>query len=234
MIVSIHQPAYLPWLGYLHRIAMSDEHVVLDNVQFEKNSFTNRNKLKTTQGWCWLTVPVKTAGRFGQLAIRDVEIAPDRPWAQKHWATLQLSYGKAPFFAEHSAFFDDVYKRPWAKLQDLAWTITEYLLDAFEIRTRIGFASQMNVSGKKDELVLNLCRELNADVYLSGPLGREYLRENLFAQQGVTVRYHDYHHPQYKQLHAGFEPYLAALDLLFNAGPKSREIMMANQELVGA
>ncbi len=234
MILSIHQPAYLPWLGYFHRIAMSDAHIVLDSVQLEKNSFTNRNKVRTAEGWCWLTVPVRTAGRFRDLAINKVEIANDRPWREKHWATLRLNYAKAAYFNEHASFFDEVYSRNWIKLADLTWAITEYLLDAFEIRTPIYFSSQIDAAGKKDGLLLNLCQKMDADVYLSGPLGRDYLREEVFRQQGITVRYDDYHHPTYNQAYPEFEPYMSALDLLFNEGPRSREVMMLEQERISA
>ena len=234
MIVSINQPAYLPWLGYFHRIAMSDAHIVLDHVQVEKNSFANRNKVRTAQGWCWLTVPLRTAGRFGDLAMNQVEIANDRPWREKHWATLRLNYAKAPFFSKHVLFFDDVYRRHWTKLTDLVWLVTEYLLDAFEIRTPIYFSSKLDVVGKKDELLLNLCQRLGADVYLSGPLGRDYLHEEFFRGQGIAVRYDDYDHPTYNQAYPGFEPFMTALDLLFNQGPNSREIMMSAQERISA
>lgn len=232
MIVSINQPAYLPWLGYFHRIAISDAHVVLDDVQFEKNSFTNRNKVRTHDGWCWLTVPVKTAGKFGDLSINEVGIADEKPWAPKHWQTLRLNYSKAPFFIQHAPFFERIYARPWKKLADLISEITAYLLDAFGIHTRLYFSSQMKSSGKKDERVLTLCRQLGATVYLSGPLGRNYLRENLFGGEKIAVRYHDYHHPTYPQVHPKFEPYMAAMDLLFNAGPASLEILMKNQERI--
>jgi hypothetical protein len=226
MIVSINQPAYLPWLGYFHRIAVSDTHIVLDHVQFEKNSFTNRNKIRTLEGWCWLTVPVMTAGKFGCLPINEIEITNEKKWAAKHWQSLRFNYAKAPFFAQHAAYFEDVYARPWRKLADLAGEITAYLLNAFDIKTPLHFSSRMKVSGKRDELVLNLCRELGATVYLSGPLGRNYLREDLFQSAGIAVRYDDYHHPTYRQVHPGFEPYMAALDLLFNAGPNSLEILL--------
>jgi len=231
MIISINQPAYLPWLGYFHRIAVSDMHIVLDSVQFEKNSFTNRNKARTAQGWCWLTVPVKTAGRFGELNIREIEIDNERPWTKKHWATLSNNYSKAPYFRTHAAFFENVYRQSWTRLHDLAWVMTKYLLEAFDISTPIRFSSEMQAGGHKDELVLNLCREMNAEVYLSGPLGRNYVRENLFAAQGVEVRYHNYDHPVYGQAYAGFEPNMTALDLLFNAGPKSREIMLQQERV---
>ncbi len=226
MIVSINQPAYLPWLGYFHRIAVSDAHVVLDHVQFEKNSFTNRNKIRTPDGSCWLTVPVMTSGRFGDLPINQIEIANNQGWAAKHWKSLRLNYAKAPYFGQHAPYFEGVFSRPWHRLSDLAGDITAYLLDAFSIRTKMHTSSQMSASGKKDELVLNLCRELGASVYLSGPLGRNYLREEMFHEAGIEVRYDDYRHPEYPQVHRGFEPYMAAVDLLFNAGPASLDIIL--------
>ncbi len=232
MIVSINQPAYLPWLGYFHRIAVSDAHVVLDHVQFEKNSFTNRNKIRTQTGWCWLTVPVRTAGKFGELAINEIEISSEKKWAFKHWQSLRLNYSKAPFFEPHAAFFEGIYTRPWQRLSDLMRETTAYLLDAFGIRTRLYFSSQMKVSGKKDELVLNLCRELGATVYLSGPLGRNYLQEDLFRRQGIALRYDDYRHPTYPQVYQGFEASMSALDLLFNAGPASLGIILKDQEQI--
>jgi hypothetical protein len=230
MIVSIHQPAYLPWLGYFHRIAMSDAHIILDHVQFEKNSFTNRNKVRTADGWCWLTVPVKTAGKFGNLPINEIEVANERPWAARHWETLRQNYSRAPFFAEHLPFFHNLYDNAWPKLAELTAASSGYLLNVFGIPTKLYLSSQMKVPGRKDELVLNLCREVGASTYLSGPLGKDYLREELFQQHGIAVQYDDYQHPTYPQTYPGFEPNLAAIDLLFNAGPASREILLQEKE----
>ena len=232
MILSIHQPAYLPWLGYFHRIAQSDVHVVLDNVQFEKNSFINRNKIRTPGGWSWLSVPVKTAGKFGDLHINRVEIAHERPWASKHWNSLRVNYCKAPFWQPHESFFEAIYRRKWNRLVELLIETTEYLHSALGIRTQRLLASHLNVSGKKDELILNLCRELGATTYLSGPLGRDYLRENLFAEKGIAIQYDDYSHPEYPQSHPGFEPGMTALDLLLNCGPRSLEILSTQAELI--
>jgi hypothetical protein len=105
MRVSIMQPAYLAWLGYFDRIAMSDIHVVLDHVQFEKNSFTNRNKVRSSAGWSWLTVPVETSGRFGSLAIRDLKIASEPRWRKKHLNTIETCYGRSPFFDVYALSF---------------------------------------------------------------------------------------------------------------------------------
>ncbi len=225
MIVSINQPAYLPWLGYFHRIAVSDLHIVLDHVQFEKNSFTNRNKVRTADGWCWLTVPVATSGRFG-AAINELEIATNQPWARKHWQTLQFNYARAPFFREHAAHLEDIYQRPWTHLAPLLRELTTWQLEQFDIRTPLRFSSEMKPAGTKSDLVLHLCRAVGATRYLSGPLGKDYLDESAFAAAGITVEYHAYNHPAYRQAFRGFEPNLAAVDLLFNCGSQSRGFLL--------
>jgi len=230
MIVSMNQPAYLPWLGYFHRIAISDVHVVLDHVQFEKNSFTNRNRIRTAGGTTWLTVPVLTSGRFGSLAINTLEIDQRSAWGQKHWRTIEQNYRKAPFFAQHAAFFQTVYRKDWRLLSDLCRVLTEYLLDALGISTPLRYSSTMEPEGVKDMLVLSLCKRAGADTYLSGPLGRNYLRESLFSEGGVTVRYHDYHHPHYPQLGPRpFDASMSVIDLLFNCGPESLAVLCSGQ-----
>lgn len=228
MIVSINQPAYLPWLGYFHRIAISDLHIVLDHVQFEKNSFVNRNKLRTGQGPVWLTVPVHTKGRFGNLPINQLEVDNTQGWAAKHWQTIRQNYAKAPHFAPAGAHFESVYAREWPRLADLMRETNEYISrTAFQIHTPVRFSSEMNVPGAKSELILNLCRSVGATVYLSGPLGRAYLEEDRFSEAGIVVRYHDYAHPVYPQNRPGFEPFMSALDLVFNCGDRSREILLS-------
>jgi hypothetical protein len=233
MIVSVNQPAYLPWLGYFHRIAVSDAHVVLDHVQFEKNSVTNRNKVRTADGWCWLTVPLKTKGRFGHLAIRSVEIDNATDWRARHWKTLRQSYAHAPHFADHAAYFESVYARDWGLLADLLRDVTAYLLCALGITTPLTFSSDMAPQGAKDELVLDLCRKAHADLYLSGAHGRNYLREELFQRAGIAVAYQQYRHPEYRQVTArDFAPAMSVVDLLFNHGPRSLEVVMKDQEPV--
>jgi hypothetical protein len=227
MIVSINQPAYLPWLGYFHRIAVSDHHVVLDHVQFEKNSFVNRNKVRTRDGWCWLTVPLKTSGRFGDLAIDKLELADDDRWRKKHWDTLAANYRRAPHFAAHAPFFEALYARTWTQFNPLLRELLTYCCRALDISTPLSFSSEMTVTGKKDELVLELCRALGATTYYSGALGRQYLREPLFQEAGVHVVYQDYVHPTYPQLTPDFLPYMGIVDLLFNCGPDSLAIVMS-------
>ncbi|NRB09204.1 MAG: WbqC family protein [Richelia sp.] len=233
MIVSINQPAYLPWLGYFQRIAVSDLHIVLDHVQFEKNSFTNRNKIKIANGWCWLTVPVKTKDRCGNLAIKSLEIDNSTNWRVKHWQTMRHNYGKAPYFQQHSSFFKSVYQREWQYLSDLCREITNYLLEVLKINTSLLFSSEINTEGIKDELILNLCQKARAITYLSGRLGQNYIREELFKEKGIQVEYQNYHHPQYLQCWRGnFEPYMSIVDLLFNCGSQSLDILIKDQKAI--
>ena len=231
MIVSISQPAYLPWLGYLQRIARSDLHVVLDHVQFEKGSFTNRNKIRTKDDAVWLTVPLATKGRFGELAINTVQFAPNATWQKDHWATLQRNYARAPFFKQYSGAYEACYRETWSSFAALLRAMLEQQLRDFGISTPLRFSSEMNPSGVKSDLILELCRATNATMYLSGPLGRDYLDEAGFRANGIEIQYHDFVHPSYTQAWPGFVSHLSALDLLFNHGPAAREILLADQSV---
>ena len=237
MRVSIMQPAYLAWLGYFHRIALSDIHIVLDHVEIDMNSrtkFANRNKIRTKDGWTWLTVPLKTKGKRGCLFLNELEIDDDPSWRKKHWSTIRQNYARGPYFSPHAPFFEGVYAEDWRNLTDLTQRITSYLLQSLGIRTRILFSSQIGMQGSKDVLILNLCQAVGATHYLSGPFGRQYLHEPLFADAGIEVIYHDYQHPCYPQRYPGFEPNMSVVDLLFNHGEKSREILSSTQKKLGA
>lgn len=226
MTVSINQPAYLPWLGYFERIAGSDLHIVLDHVQFEKNSFTNRNRVRTKDDASWLTIPVATKGRFGDLAIDRLEFVPNDPWRKKHWATLRMNYARAPFFKTYAPAYEELYARDWPGFGPMVRAFLAQHLRDLGITTPLRYSSEMGIGGAKSELVLNLCREAGADTYLSGALGRGYLEEEAFTAAGIAVRYQDYVHPTYAQTWPGFVPYLCVLDLLFNHGPDSLGILL--------
>ena len=231
MILSISQPAYLPWLGYFDRIAASDAHIVLDHVQFEKNSYVNRNKIRTKKGWSWLTVPVETSGQFGRLAINKLRIAPDPRWARKHWQAIEQSYARAPHFNEHRLTLADIYQRRWECLIDLIDALTSYLLDAFAITVPLVRSSSISTDKTKSALVLDLCRKLGARTYLSGPLGRDYLDEASFAEAGIDIVYQNYRHPIYEQAHPGFESHMAAIDLLFMQGAGAGQTLRTTEAL---
>ena len=234
MIVSIMQPAYLPWLGYFHRIASSDIHIILDDVLIDRNSktkFANRNRVRTKDGWSWLTVPLKTRGRSSEMLLNKVEIADDTRWTTKHWDTIRCSYAKAPFFSAHRDFFAETYSSRWILLPDLVRSTTNYLLGALGVATKILYSSEMRVEGSKGDLILNLCRATGATTYISGPFGRDYLRHGDFDANGIEILYHEYNHPTYAQVYPGFEPFMSVVDLLFNSGPDSLEVLIRGQQL---
>lgn len=189
MIVSINQPAYLPWDGYFSRIAKSDVHVVLDHVRMSSDSMTNRNRIRGKDGPIMLTVPIKNRG--GSQAIRDIEICNDQDWCNKHFQSIWQNYSKAPFFTRHMPTFSNIYKCKWTSLSKLITLTNEYFLEQFEIDTEIVHSYDLKARGEKSDLVLNICKELKATVYISGPFGRDYLNSDHFADAGIEIWFHE-------------------------------------------
>lgn len=226
MLISINQPAYLPWLGYFARIAQSDRHIVLDHVQFEKNSMVNRNKIRTTQGPCLLTVPLNTAGKFGDLAINTVQINNNLKWQKKHWQSIYFNYKKTPFFAGYEEKLHDGYRQRWQNLGELLQWQLEFFLDALNIKTELIYSSAKNYSQVKSDLVLAICEDAAATGYLSGPFGKDYLDQSAFDRKGIAVEYQDYQHPRYTQGQLEFVSHLSVLDLLCHHGPQSLAILL--------
>lgn len=227
MRVSISQPAYLPWLGYFNRIANSELAIVLDNVMLERSSktrYTNRNKILTSSGPVWLTVPVLKAGA-GQPLINEAKIDHEQNWQEKHKRTIAYSYTKTPFFQYHISCIDDLYSSAWSHLAPLLNASTSSLLRELGIETPLMFSSQMHVQGSKSELILNLCCSVGATTYLSGPFGRDYIDVDSFRDKGIRVVFDDYIHPTYPQQSKSFYSHMSVLDLLFNCGTSSLDIL---------
>lgn len=227
MIVSISQPAYLPWLGYFERILLSDLHIVLDDVQIERSSktrFTNRNKIRIGDQAHWLTVPIKTAG-LGQPLISEIEIDRESNWRRKHWESIKAGYARAPYFGQVREWLENFYSQDWARLSPMLDTLTRYLLAQLKIPVRLMRSSDMRVHGAKSELILALCRAAGATRYISGPFGRDYLDLAAFARAGIDVSFHDYRHPRYRQVGEGFVSHLSVIDLLANEGALSAAIL---------
>lgn len=228
MILTGHQPNYLPYLGFFHKIATSDAFVVVDTVQFVKRGpfgWIHRNRIRTREGWIWLSVPVLTSGKFTQ-SIAEARIDNALPWRRKHWRSLQLAYARYPHFDAHAGFFEGLYAREWDRLADLSEAVVRYLMDAFGIQRPVYRASDLKPEGQATALILDLCRKLSADTYLSGVHGKDYLDEGAFAKAGIALRFSDFVHPTYSQApHPGFIPHLSAVDFLFALGPKAGAVL---------
>lgn len=225
MLVTIHQPEHLPWLGFFDKMRQADVFVLLDTTQFAKEDFQNRNRIKTQSGPVWLTVPVFKTGRSNQ-SILEVEIDDSRKWRSRCWNLIREHYRDAPYFADHQPFFQDLYARKWTRLADLNLIIIRYLAEHLGLSTKLVLASELGIYERgATKVLLAICRLLGADEYLSGKYGRQYLDETQFAEHGIQVRYQDFHHPSYPQLWGDFVSHMSTVDLLFNCGEASLEII---------
>lgn len=225
MILTSHQPTYLPWLGLFHKIAVSDAYIYLDNVQFEKNSFINRNKIKTINGPIWLTVPVLLKNHF-RKTIKEIEIDNSKNWRKSHWRSMFLNYKKTPFFDKYSDFFEDMYKKGWNYLTDLNEYMLKWFLEELGVKIEYYRASELNLCGHKSDLVVDMCKKLRANLYIFGALGRDYAKEEDFARENIKIYFQDYKHPIYSQVHNDFLFSMSIIDLLFSCGNKSLQILM--------
>lgn len=229
MILSIHQPAYMPWLGYFDKIARSDVFVYLDTVQFEKNSFINRNQIKTLNGPQWLTIPVKTKGHTSATLL-TTQIDDQQPWRKKHLKAIALSYSKSPFFESLYPELEKLILYDTSLLAELCWHQLNFWLNDLGIGTRVIRASELDIDSQKSDLVLDICSQLGCTTYLSGVLGRQYLVERDFDERNIAIAYQDYKHPTYSQLGKDFTPYLSILDYRLNNAPKQQIYSPRTQE----
>ena len=224
MIISIHQPNYFPYPGFFQKVSLSDIHVILDKAQFQFD-ITNRNKIITPDGsWTRISVPIKKDQKF--FEIRNVEINNDLPWAEENWNLIHKSYNKSPFFDLYKVFLDSLYKKSWDLIFDLNLRILKKVFDWLKIKTKIIFESELNVTGTSSERLLDICKKTGATKYLSGPGGKNYLNEKIFAQDKINVEFQKYNPVIYTQKNTkAFIPNLSILDLLFNVGLDSKKIM---------
>ncbi len=223
MIVSVHQPQYLPWLGYFDKIDRADAFVLLDTVQFKKNEWQNRNLIKTAQGPHWLTVPVTY--RFPQR-INEVAVNNRDRWQHRQRQALISNYRGAPFWDGLSTFIEEIMDTPWACLSPLNIFTVKRLAEILGIRTPIYIASELALfPDEPDERLIAITRHLGGDAYLAGSGGRKYMNLDRFEQSGIPVLFQEYRHPVYDQLFGAFEPYMSVVDLLFNHGDESLKIL---------
>lgn len=231
MIVAIHQPHFLPWLGYLHRMARADVFVLLDHVQFERRNYQNRAMIRMEGEARWFTVPVVQRSQKERIVEKQVDNRMEgaRRWGPGHLRTLKHAYREAPFLGHYGPQLARLFETEWERLVDLNQAALEFLREAFDIRTPLLRSSALDVEGARGELILDICRAVGADTLLAGMGGsRGYLDVEAFARAGVRVEFQQFRHPQYRQCGPQpFMPGLSAIDALFNCGPAGRAMLRA-------
>lgn len=216
MILTAHQPAFLPWLGYFDKLRRADTFIYLDSVQFEKNSFTNRNKIKTPQGELWLTVPVKSKGHTTD-SIRNLQIDAHANWKKKHLGAIHANYKKAKRFDALYPALEQLYSREHSLISDLCYDQVRFWMSQLGLERTLIKSSTLDIASSNSGLILDLCRRFSADTYISGAQGRSYLKEDDFKREGIGIVYQEYRHPEYAQLWGGaFIPRMSILDFLMN------------------
>jgi len=238
VIVTIHQPHYLPWLGYLHRMARADLFVMLDHVQFERANYQNRTQIRMNvpngETRRWLTVPV--VQRSQKERILDKAIDTKEDIGKKHFLTLKHAYRDAGYFSLYARELQRIYSAKWERLVDLNAAALELLRGAFGISTPLVNSSTLGVDGAKGELVLNVCKAVGADTLLVGLGGsRGYLDRDAFEHAGIRLEFQQFTHPQHPQCGAQpFDAGLSSVDMLFNCGPRSRDLLLGDRAAVEA
>jgi hypothetical protein len=217
------QPGYLPWLGFFDQMKKADVFVYYDDVQFDKNGWRNRNRIKGSKGPVWLTVPVRHKGRSEQ-SIQAVEVIQDQLWATKHVKSIRELYAHAPFTKDYLDGLEAVLSGPKTHLVDFCYAAVEYFRGVLEIDTPMFRSSDLNIEGKRSERLVNICNHFQADTYLSGDSAKSYLQDDLFKDAGIDVQWQNYQHPTYDQQHGAFISHLSIVDLVMNMGPDSGTI----------
>ena len=225
--IAIMQPTFIPWIGYFGLIKSVDLFVFLDTVQFEKRSWQQRNIIRTNQGTQWLTVPVISKGRFDQKII-DTRIDKSSNFSQKAINTIRFSYLKTKYYDKYSNDIFKIINENDSSLSNLNINLIKYLSNIWQIKTPTKKSSDYNLTGKKDELLHNICKFFNANIYISPKGSENYLTNSSFfygSSNKIKLNYFQFSHPKWDQIHGDFIPYCSSLDLLFNSGPEGSTLI---------
>ena len=222
--IAILQSNYIPWKGYFDIIGLVDEFIIYDEVQYTKNDWRNRNKIKTASGTQWITIPVYQ--RSLRQKISETVIS-DPKWGMRNWNSLKTNYGRAPYFKSYSSAIQEIYLTSKSlNLSEINVAFIRFICDFLGIKTKISNSADYVLEGDSTEKLVSLCRQTRASHYLSGPAAKVYILENLFQEEKINIEWMDYNgYQEYPQLYPPFEQGVSIIDLLFNAGPASRDYM---------
>ncbi|MBX2847247.1 MAG: WbqC family protein [Acidiferrobacterales bacterium] len=228
MKVAVMQSNYIPWKGYFDMINSVDTFVLYDTVQYTKNDWRNRNKIVTRQGPQWLTIPVRVQSL--QQTINETRVAQSN-WNKKHWSTLQANYAKSPYFSEYRSLIEDEYKGlTGLSLSEINHRLITIICEILEIGTNIIRSEDLELTGDKNQRLIQICNLLGASSYLSGPAAKDYIDEALFEKNDIEVewmRYENYR--EYPQLWPEFDHAVSVLDLIFNTGGEAKYFLNSNE-----
>ena len=222
--IGIHQPNFLPYGGFFKKVMLSDIFVILDNAQFSKSDFHNRNRIKSNNGALWITIPVKTSGKLAQL-ITETEMIDNIPWRKKHLKSFEQYYRKAPFFNTVFPLIEEVYNFDTANLAEFNINIITKFSEYLKIGTELRTASTLTAAGHSTERLVNICKELSGGKYLYGEGGKNYMDLSLFEEAGIEPELCAFHPDPYPQRGDGFEPNLSIVDIMFNLGEGTYEFL---------
>lgn len=223
MKVAIHQPNYLPYSGFFHKLSLVDTLVLMDNTQYDKK-FTNRNKIIVPNGWIWISVPIKKEHKFSPNRI--VEINNDIDWKENHSQKIQKSYANSKFFHLYENYFHGLYKKNWDFLFELNYEILKKIIELLGLNIKIIKESELEVQGNSTQRLVNICNSVNADTYVSGIGGKDYMDTELFEKNKINLEYQKFSHPIYSQHFSNsFIPNLSIIDALANLGPKTMKVL---------
>jgi len=222
MIVGVHQPNYLPYLGFFDKMMKSDIFIIYDDAQFNKEDFQHRNRIRIYHGWKWLTVPVeKKHIPIKEIKIKNEVMIKNIKWSEAHFRDIRDNYKDTPYYPVYEKKLEDIYNDTYENLIELNMCLIDFLRTAFNIKTKLVFSSEFGFTSKSTQKLVDLVETLGGDVYLSGPKGKDYLDISLFEKKGIRVEFQDFKHPVYKQRYEGFIPNMSAIDALFNTGKLS-------------
>lgn len=229
--VAIIQSNYIPWKGYFDIINSVDEFILYDDVQYTRRDWRNRNKIKTPNGAIWLTIPVLVKGKYFQ-AIKETQIS-DPSWANDHWKAIAHNYARAPYFRHYSDLFEGLYREA-GKLELLSqvnYLFIKAICDLLGIQARLSWSMDysLDMQAERTERLIQLCKQVDAVEYLSGPSAKDYMDESLIAENGLQITYMDYSgYPEYPQLYPPYDPAVSILDLIFITGKDALHYMKSN------
>ena len=228
MKIAIHQPGYLPWLPFFRKIIESDIFVFLDDAQYEKNGWQNRNKIKVNGKNTWITVPVHADMH---LKLNEIKMVQNIDWQKKHCKTFEINYSKSKYFSEYWKKLEIIYQKKFEYLIDINIELIYFILNEIGVTKKIIKSSELNIKEKGSKRILEICKQIGAETYISGMglPGKKYLDVKDFEQDNIKIEFHNFEYSKYSQIGDNFIPNLSCIDLLLNEGNNSKEIILSSK-----